>query len=113
MIIPMILQIYTTNNMERTFLRISFEVFGTVQGVYFRACAFDKAIQLGLKGFVMNTDRDTVVGIAEGYRDKIEEYKYWLGNIGSPASRIEKLEISQEEPIESPSYKEFAVRRTY
>ena len=48
--------------------RIKYEVFGKVQGVFFRKYTKKEADKLGLSGWVMNTDNGTVVGVAEGRR---------------------------------------------
>ena len=44
---------------------VDFEVHGRVQGVFFRACTQEKAKNLGLVGWVMNTPRDTVKGVIQ------------------------------------------------
>ncbi|XP_033149984.1 acylphosphatase-2 [Drosophila busckii] len=43
-----------------------FEVFGIVQGVFFRKHTQAKAKQLGLGGWCMNTREGTVKGVIEG-----------------------------------------------
>jgi acylphosphatase len=54
---------------------VDFEVHGRVQGVFFRAFTGDKARQLGLVGWVRNTNAGTVQGSAQGPADKLEEFK--------------------------------------
>ncbi|CAG8437898.1 7994_t:CDS:2 [Funneliformis caledonium] len=51
---------------------VYYEIFGRVQGVWFRKYTKDKAIELNLVGYVKNTERGTVSGIAQGEREKIE-----------------------------------------
>lgn len=97
--------------MEATKIHIKFEVFGHVQGVYFRKFTEKQAKLLGLTGWVQNTPRSTVIGEAEGPVEKIDEFKHWLGNVGSPMSRIERLQISQEQPISRQKYSSFSVRK--
>jgi acylphosphatase len=46
--------------------KVSFEVFGRVQGVNFRAYTAKNAKQLGLRGWCMNTKQGTVAGELEG-----------------------------------------------
>jgi acylphosphatase len=43
-----------------------FEVFGKVQGVFFRAFTEKQAKSLGLVGWCANTSNGTVVGVIEG-----------------------------------------------
>jgi acylphosphatase len=47
-------------------LKVSFEVFGRVQGVHFRAHTAKNARRLGLTGWCMNTTQGTVTGEIEG-----------------------------------------------
>jgi len=74
---------------------VNFEVFGKVQGVLFRKYAQEKAKELGLIGWVSNTEKYTVVGQAQGPKDKIELMKQWLSKEGSPSSKIEKFEFTE------------------
>ena len=47
-------------------------VYGTVQGVGFRAYVYDKAIDLNIKGFVKNMYDGSVKIIAQGYEQSIQ-----------------------------------------
>ena len=92
-------------------LSVDFEVFGKVQGVFFRKSAQEQGQALGLKGWCMNTRDGTVKGSMEGEEDKIEEMKNWLRFKGSPASRIDKAEFKNEKEIQQYSYSSFSVKR--
>lgn len=94
-------------------VRVDFEVFGKVQGVYFRKYTQMKARELGVKGWVMNTSRAkrTVVGVLEGDTQKVEEMKKWLQNNGSPKSRIDRAEFKNEKAISLMSYDDFDFRK--
>ena len=46
--------------------RLEYEVFGEVQGVFFRKYTKKEADKLKLTGWVMNTEKGTVVGVADG-----------------------------------------------
>ncbi|XP_018369280.1 PREDICTED: acylphosphatase-1-like isoform X2 [Trachymyrmex cornetzi] len=85
-------------------LAVDFEVFGIVQGVFFRK-------ELGLKGWCMNTPNGTVVGHMEGTKTQIDEMKQWLRHTGSPQSRIDKAEFRNEKEISQPSFANFEVRK--
>ena len=50
--------------------RLEYEVFGKVQGVFFRKYTKKEADKLKLTGWVMNTEKGTVVGVADGERLK-------------------------------------------
>ena len=60
---------------ERTIL---FEVFGKVQGVFFRKYTQKKALELDLAGWCLNTDRKSVQGAACGEAAAIAAFSTWL-----------------------------------
>ena len=62
-----------------------FEVFGKVQGVFFR-----KYTQAG---WCDNMKSGTVKGEAAGDAAALEKFKLWLQHEGSPKSKIEKAEF--------------------
>uniref|UniRef100_A0A6P4E265 Acylphosphatase n=1 Tax=Drosophila rhopaloa TaxID=1041015 RepID=A0A6P4E265_DRORH len=88
-----------------------FEVFGHVQGVFFRKHTQKKAKELGITGWCMNTARGTVQGMLEGSLDQITDMKYWLQHKGSPRSVIEKAVFSENEPLPINNFKMFSIRR--
>ncbi|XP_020295162.1 acylphosphatase-1-like [Pseudomyrmex gracilis] len=92
-------------------LAVDFEVFGIVQGVFFRKYTQKRSQELNLKGWCMNTSKDTVVGHLEGDKDKVEEMKQWLRHTGSPQSRIDKAEFRNEKEISEPSFTNFEIRK--
>lgn len=88
-----------------------FEVFGKVQGVYFRKHTQRRAAELGLKGWVMNTAQGTVIGQLQGTQAAIDEMKGWLQKVGSPKSKVEKAAFRNEGPINSCAFRTFEIRR--
>ena len=51
-----------------------FEIFGKVQGVFFRKSTLEKAQELGITGYVMNTSTGTVKGVMQSSsKEKLEE----------------------------------------
>ncbi|EKX45708.1 hypothetical protein GUITHDRAFT_71256 [Guillardia theta CCMP2712] len=88
----------------------SFEVFGKVQGVFFRKYTQKKALELHLTGWVANTERGTVVGEAEGSPSKLRIMEEWLRTTGSPKSKIEKLEVKDRKQLNEHQHKSFDVR---
>jgi acylphosphatase len=97
----------------KVLVRVGFEVFGKVQGVFFRKFTSEHASALGLNGFVLNTDSGTVKGEMEGPRDKVNLMKHWLESTGSPKSKIEKAVFTSEVVVEegAKKYKAFDVIR--
>lgn len=92
-------------------MNTDFEVFGKVQGVYFRKHSQKKAMDLGLKGWVMNTAQGTVIGQMQGPREAIDNMKLWLEKVGSPKSKIEKADFRNESPINKCAFRTFEIRR--
>jgi acylphosphatase len=60
--------------------RLHVLVFGTVQGVFFRANTVSIATKLGLKGFVRNLPDGSVEIIAEGERQLLQELLDWCSH---------------------------------
>lgn len=90
----------------------AFEVFGRVQGVYFRAHTVDRADALGLVGWVRNTARGTVEGAVQGERAALAALRAWLETTGSPQSSVERVVITGERGIARPEFEGFARRPT-
>ena len=79
---------------------IKFEVFGKVQGVWFRKYTKKKADELGIFGWCKNTSKGTVKGEATGETDKMKEFRTYLINEGSPKSRINHAKIEVTEKLD-------------
>lgn len=92
-------------------LSVDYEVFGKVQGVFFRKYTQQEAAKLKLVGWVMNTEKGTVVGQMQGNDDSIKKMKAWLKNKGSPKSRIDKAEFKSEKEIEKLEFAAFEFRK--
>ncbi|MBF8280535.1 MAG: acylphosphatase [Candidatus Magasanikbacteria bacterium] len=75
------------------------KVHGHVQGVFFRHSARQKALELGLKGFVKNENDGAVSIETEGSPEKLHELVQWC-YAGSGYSRTDKVEIS-EAPLQN------------
>ncbi|XP_012550885.3 acylphosphatase-1 [Bombyx mori] len=88
-----------------------FEVFGKVQGVFFRKFTQKKALELGLKGWVMNTAQGTVIGQLQGPSTAVDDMKLWLQKVGSPKSKIEKAAFRNEGNIKCCAFRTFEIRK--
>jgi acylphosphatase len=106
----------------------SFEIKGSVQGVFFRKYTQREATRLGLSGWVANTNRNTVVGQVwlrnetpdtggKEMNPKLAEMKQWLTCVGSPHSRIEHASFQtlplDERPESYSSGCGFQIRPNY
>lgn len=87
----------------------TFEVFGHVQGVYFRRYTHEKAIALNVHGWCKNTINDTVIGELEGSPDQVTAMQHWLRTKGSPQSRIDHVIFGETKKISTNRFAEFKV----
>ncbi|XP_065144136.2 acylphosphatase-1 [Paramisgurnus dabryanus] len=92
-------------------LSVDYEVYGRVQGVFFRKYTQSEGKKLGLVGWVKNTDAGTVQGQLQGPASKVEQMKHWLQTTGSPQSRIAKTEFRNEHTVDKLDFKDFKVAR--
>lgn len=83
------------------------KVYGQVQGVFFRHSAKRIAERLGLVGWVRNADDGSVEVLAQGPKDKLEEFVAWCKK-GPPAAKVEKVEIEWGE--ETRKFSKFEIR---
>ena len=58
--------------------RKRFQVFGRVQGVWFRAHTQEEAMRLGLAGFVRNLPDGSVEAVAQGEEKALADFEGWL-----------------------------------
>ncbi|CAL8300172.1 unnamed protein product [Boreogadus saida] len=93
-------------------LSVDYEVFGRVQGVFFRKFTQAEAKKLGLVGWVRNTEAGTVEGQLQGPGSKVAEMQSWLRTTGSPQSKIIKAEFKNEKIIKCLEHSTFKVVRS-
>jgi acylphosphatase len=82
-------------------------VRGRVQGVFFRASVEEKAIQLGLTGYVRNRPGSVVEVMAEGERASLEKLAEYL-KVGPPAANVTEVNTTWGEY--TGSFNNFHVR---
>lgn len=75
---------------------LSILVSGRVQGVFYRASAKTKAMELGIMGFVQNLPDGKVYIEAEGSDEKLDRFKTWCTE-GPPRAQVEQVEIKEGE----------------
>ncbi|MGE5518427.1 MAG: acylphosphatase [Candidatus Dadabacteria bacterium] len=86
---------------------IRVKIEGRVQGVYFRASAREMAEQLGLKGWVRNTEEGDVEAEVSGDEDKIWRFVEWCRQ-GPPRAIVSDVKVSR---LEEQFYYDFKVIR--
>jgi acylphosphatase len=72
-------------------------VAGRVQGVWFRASAHDRALALGLDGWVRNLADGRVEAQAEGTPESIDAVLAWCAH-GPEGARVTAVEVEDREP---------------
>ncbi|TFK12543.1 mitochondrial intermembrane space import and assembly protein 40 [Platysternon megacephalum] len=88
---------------------VDYEVFGKVQGVFFRKYTQAEGKKLGLVGWVQNTEDGTVQGQIQGPSVKVRELQEWLRKTGSPKSHINRAEFRNEKKIVALEYRNFSI----
>lgn len=73
---------------------LNIKVSGKVQGVWFRKSTQDKALELGINGFVRNEADGSVYIEAEGSEDGLNIFLEWCKQ-GPPLARVDKLDVSE------------------
>jgi acylphosphatase len=76
--------------------RLHIQVYGIVQGVFFRSSTEEKASSLGLTGWVKNRKDGSVEILAEGERSDLEALLSWCEK-GPEGSKVDKVEHSWDE----------------
>jgi acylphosphatase len=89
-------------------VRVHLIIDGRVQGVYFRASAWEQAIQLGVKGWVRNRADGSVELLAEGERRKIEDLVSWCHH-GPPGAHVHHVGLEWQEF--QNEFREFRITR--
>ena len=84
-------------------------IFGTVQGVFFRKSTQQKALALGLVGWVRNRKEGTVEVYAEGEEEGLISLLKWCGN-GPKLAKVTRVDASWQES--GGHVTSFDIRRT-
>lgn len=77
----------------------SLRIHGLVQGVFFRKSTREKALDLGIVGFVCNCNDGTVEVFAEGKEEPINQFIEWC-RVGPKGAKVEKIDI-HERPLKN------------
>ncbi len=78
-------------------------VFGKVQGVWFRESTRNKAVELGLNGWVRNRPDGSVEALVSGDPAAVDEMIAWLhiGSAQAEVHRVETEEVSKSPPLDN------------
>ncbi|XP_063804366.1 acylphosphatase-1 [Pseudophryne corroboree] len=94
-----------------TLITLDYEVFGKVQGVFFRKYTQKAGARLGLVGWVRNTATGTVQGQLQGPIASVREMQEWLQNTGSPKSVIKEAQFHNEKTIQRLEFSSFQISK--
>ena len=83
------------------------KVTGKVHGVFFRATAYELAMKLALKGFVMNQLDGSVLIEAEGTEEQLNQLIVWCKRGPKHATVTEVIIVDGE----IKAYTDFQIRR--
>jgi acylphosphatase len=75
-------------------IRVHLIISGTVQGVFFRKHACEKARELRITGWVANEADGTVAVVAEGPENQVNLFTDWCHS-GPSRAFVEKVQIEQ------------------
>ncbi|KAG3261881.1 acylphosphatase-1 [Ictidomys tridecemlineatus] len=93
-----------------TLVSVDYTILGKVQGVFFHKYTQSEGnSELGLVGWVQNTDQGTVQGKLQGPISKVRYMQEWLETKGSPKSQIDRANFSNEKVILKLDYSEFQI----
>ncbi len=89
-------------------IRARLKITGTVQGVFFRMGAVEKAETLGdLTGFIANEADGSVTVVVEGPENKVRDFADWCHS-GPSTCQVEK--VTAEMQTYTGEFDEFAIR---
>lgn len=86
----------------------SYKIIGRVQGVGFRYRTWEKALDLGLNGYVQNNYDDSVSCVIQGSDTAVMEMEEWLAQ-GPSYAFVEKLIRVEDKEIKN--YDQFTICR--
>ena len=89
-----------------------YQVEGRVQGVGFRWYVHREAAELGLRGWVRNTDAGHVEAVAAGSPEQLEELEAALRK-GSRGSRVDRVHVHDLSESEGVQLKEFVIEGAF
>ncbi|XP_022671767.1 acylphosphatase-2-like [Varroa jacobsoni] len=91
-------------------VQVDFELFGDVEGFNFRAYAKDKALQLGVAGWMKCSRCHTIVGQLQGDKDRVNDMTKWLAAQSAPGSKVRRMELRHWQIIDGMTMRDFSLR---
>lgn len=88
-------------------ITVELYIKGNVQGVFYRASARDKAVELNIKGTIENLADGNVKAIITGEEHAINEFVAWCKE-GPPRAAVDGVIVT---PMETQEFEEFRIVR--
>jgi len=85
-------------------------ISGRVQGVCYRQGAFQKAVGLGLKGWVRNLHNGDVEAVFEGEENLVEKMLEWCKE-GPSLAKVLHMEVDKQSCLDS--FSDFSIKSTF
>ena len=86
--------------------RVHLRIHGSVQGVFFRATAQQKALELELSGWIRNNSDGSVEVIAEGLEEQLSSMVDWC-RVGPPDAIVKQ--VIEDWEAATGEFKEFRI----
>ena len=80
-----------------TRMAVRVEVFGLVQGVYFRVSARHEALHAGVCGWVRNRRDGGVEALYQGPSEAVDRLVAW-SHVGPRGARVDEVRVRETEP---------------
>jgi acylphosphatase len=90
-------------------LKIRAHIFieGRVQGVFFRARATERAVRLGVRGWIRNLPNGKVEGVFEGEEENVNALLDFC-KVGPSSAEVEKVDV--EKSTYTGAFEDFRIR---
>ena len=69
---------------------------GKVQGVFYRATARDVAEEIGITGWIRNTEEENVEAVVSGNREQLKKFTDWCRQ-GPPKALVSEVIVTNKE----------------
>lgn len=76
--------------------RLTANVHGRVQGVFFRHSARIRAAELSITGWIRNEENGSVALAAEGPEEALEKFLAWCRE-GPPLARVDSVKVAWQD----------------
>ena len=86
-----------TGDFDSTVKTLLVRVSGTVQGVGYRAACVQRAVALGVTGWVRNRMDGSVEALLQGPAEQVEQMREWMED-GMPAALVDRMQAEELAP---------------